>query len=235
MSVIDRIKAQAKTNVKHIVLAEGSEPRTVQAAAKIVAEGLAKITLVGDPEEIQKVAAQTGTDLKDVAIVNPAACEKSEAYAEKLCELRQKKGMTVVLITHHMDEAAQAQRVVVLHKGQVALDGLCYPQYYRGAEYGEHGVASPDEGSLTDDVQPCLSLARQSGKVHVVKERNVHHPVDEDEDKGRYRSAKACHPLFEAGFLHLRKLLHLIVVHIQRVKDLLLVQFSVLVGHGCWF
>ena len=95
MSVIDRIKAQAKQNVKHIVLAEGSEPRTVQGAAQIVAQGLAKITLVGNPEEINKVAAETGTDLKDVAIVDPATCEKSEAYAEKLCELRQKKGMTI--------------------------------------------------------------------------------------------------------------------------------------------
>ena len=95
MSVIERIKSQAKTKVMHIVLAEGSEPRTVQAAAKIVAEGLAKITLVGNPDEIQKVAAQTGTDLRDVAIVDPATCGKSEAYAEKLCELRQKKGMTI--------------------------------------------------------------------------------------------------------------------------------------------
>ena len=95
MSVIEKIKAKAKTDVKHIVLAEGSEPRTVQAAAKIVAEGLAKITLVGKPEEIAKVAAETGTDLKGVTIVNPATCEKSEAYAQKLCELRQKKGMTI--------------------------------------------------------------------------------------------------------------------------------------------
>ena len=95
MSVIDRIKEKAKTDLKHIVLAEGSEPRTVQASAKIVAEGLAKITLIGKPEEIQKVAAETGTDLSGVAIVDPAACEKSEAYAQKLCELRQKKGMTI--------------------------------------------------------------------------------------------------------------------------------------------
>ncbi|MBQ1511458.1 MAG: phosphate acetyltransferase [Selenomonadaceae bacterium] len=94
MSVIDKIKAKAKTNVKHIVLAEGDEPRTVQAAARIVAEGLAKITLVGDPESINKVAAETGTDLKDVQIVDPKTWPKSEAYAEKLFELRQKKGMT---------------------------------------------------------------------------------------------------------------------------------------------
>ncbi|MBQ9325045.1 MAG: phosphate acetyltransferase [Clostridia bacterium] len=95
MSVIDQIKAKAKTQLKHIVLAEGDEPRTVQAAAKIVAEGLAKITLVGKTESIEKVAAQTGTDLSGVAIVDPANYEKTEAYAEKLCELRQKKGMTL--------------------------------------------------------------------------------------------------------------------------------------------
>ena len=95
MSVIDRIKEKAKTDVKHIVLAEGSEPLTVQAAQKIVEQGLAKITLVGKKEEIEKVAAETGTDLSGVAIVDPAKWEKSEAYAEKLCELRQKKGMTL--------------------------------------------------------------------------------------------------------------------------------------------
>ncbi len=94
MSVIDQIKAKAKTQLKHIVLAEGDEPRTVQAAAKIVAEGLAKITLVGKEESIRKVAAETGTDLTGVTLVDPATYAKSEAYAEKLCELRQKKGMT---------------------------------------------------------------------------------------------------------------------------------------------
>ena len=72
MSVIERIKEKAKTNVKHIVLAEGSEPRTVQAAAKIVKQGLASITLIGKADEINKVAAETGTDLKGVAIVDPA-------------------------------------------------------------------------------------------------------------------------------------------------------------------
>ena len=45
MSVIDKIRAKAAADVKHVVLAEGSEPRTVQAAEKIVKLGLAKITL----------------------------------------------------------------------------------------------------------------------------------------------------------------------------------------------
>ena len=42
---------------------------------------------------------------------------------ETIRNLNKQKDITVVLITHHMDEAAQAQRVVVLHKGEVALDG----------------------------------------------------------------------------------------------------------------
>ena len=42
---------------------------------------------------------------------------------ETIKELNRQKGMTVVLITHHMDEAAQADRVIVMKQGQVALDG----------------------------------------------------------------------------------------------------------------
>ena len=102
MSVIERIKEKAKTNVKHIVLAEGSEPRTVQAAAKIVEQGLAAITLIGNADEINKVAAETGTNLKGVAIVDPATCEKSEAYAARLCELRQ--GMTEEMLRRSLGE-----------------------------------------------------------------------------------------------------------------------------------
>ncbi len=94
MSVIDKIKAKARQNVKHIVLAEGSEPRTVQAAAQIAAQGLARVTLLGDPAEIASVAAQTHTDLSGVAQINPKTSEKAEAYANLLFDLRKAKGMT---------------------------------------------------------------------------------------------------------------------------------------------
>ncbi|NCB05550.1 MAG: phosphate acetyltransferase, partial [Clostridia bacterium] len=95
MSVIEQIKAKAKQNVKHIVLAEGTEPRTVQAAAKIVAEGIARITLLGDPAEIAKVAKETGTDLSAVNVLDPKASDKAAAYADQLYELRKAKGMTL--------------------------------------------------------------------------------------------------------------------------------------------
>ena len=57
MALMDSIKAKAKTDLKHIVLAEGTEPRTVEAAGLIVKEGIAKVTLLGDEAEIKKVAA----------------------------------------------------------------------------------------------------------------------------------------------------------------------------------
>ena len=49
MALIDKIKAKAKANVKHIVLPEGEESRNVQAAVKIVVQGIAKLTLLVDP------------------------------------------------------------------------------------------------------------------------------------------------------------------------------------------
>ena len=88
MSAIEKIKAKAKANVKHIVLPEGTEPRTVQASAKILAEGIAKVTLIGNVDEVKKVAAETNTDLTGVAIIDPAASEKSAAYTELLYNLR---------------------------------------------------------------------------------------------------------------------------------------------------
>lgn len=94
MSALEKIKAKAKQKGKHIVLAEGTEPRTVQASARIVREGIAKVTLVGSVEEIQKVAAQTGTDLTGVSIVDPSCSEKTAGYAQLLYDLRKSKGMT---------------------------------------------------------------------------------------------------------------------------------------------
>ena len=68
MALMDSIKAKAKTDLKHIVLAEGTEPRTVEAAGLIVKEGIAKVTLLGDEAEIKKVAA--GKSLEGVNTVS---------------------------------------------------------------------------------------------------------------------------------------------------------------------
>lgn len=62
--------------------------------------------------------------------------------------LNSEKGITVVLITHHMDEAAQAGRVIVLHKGKVAADGTPREVFSQVALLHEIGLAAPESVEL---------------------------------------------------------------------------------------
>ena len=70
--------------------------------------------------------------------------------------LNKEKGITVVLITHHMDEAARAGRVVVLHKGSVALDGTPQEVFARTDVLHGIGLAAPET------VELCFAL-REAG------------------------------------------------------------------------
>lgn len=94
MSIVEKIKAKAKSDVKKIVLPEGTEPRTVKASALIVKEGVAKVSLIGDRNEIAKVAAENQVDLIGVEIIDPKTSLKTKEYADLLLELRKSKGMT---------------------------------------------------------------------------------------------------------------------------------------------
>ena len=94
MSVLDSIKEKAKADVKHILLPEGSEERTVQAARIIIDEKIAKVTLLGDEEEIKKVAEKFNVCLCGIDIINPLTDPDFEHYANGFYELRKAKGMT---------------------------------------------------------------------------------------------------------------------------------------------
>jgi len=68
MDFLGRLAARAREARKHIVLPEGTEPRTVQAAGRAAARGIARVTLLGPRDEVLKRAAETGTDLGSVDI-----------------------------------------------------------------------------------------------------------------------------------------------------------------------
>ena len=79
---------------KRIVLPEGSEPRTVQAAKLVIDRGIAVPVLVGKKDEIFKVAKEQGVELPaNIEIIEPSA-ELAEKYVPTLVELRKSKGMT---------------------------------------------------------------------------------------------------------------------------------------------
>ena len=67
-------------------------------------------------------------------------------------ELNRTKGVTVVLITHHMDEAAKADRVVVLHKGQVSLDGTPQQVFSQVEKLHNIGLAAPETVELCHEL-----------------------------------------------------------------------------------
>ncbi len=92
MAIIDRIKEKAKSDVKHIVLPEGTEQRTLKAAVKIVEQGIAKLTLLGNVEAVK--AAAGDLDLGGIDIIDPASSGKCAEYANVLYEVRKAKGMT---------------------------------------------------------------------------------------------------------------------------------------------
>ena len=67
---------------------------------------------------------------------------------QTILKLNAEKKITVILITHHMDEAAQAQRVVVMHKGKVAADGTPGQVFSQVELLHEMGLAAPETVEL---------------------------------------------------------------------------------------
>ncbi|MGL5309342.1 MAG: phosphate acetyltransferase, partial [Plesiomonas shigelloides] len=88
---------------KRIVLPEGDEPRTIKAAALCAERGIAECILLGNPEDIQRVAASQGVVLgKGIQIINPA--DVIETYVPRLVELRKNKGMTEVVAREQLQD-----------------------------------------------------------------------------------------------------------------------------------
>lgn len=88
-----RLIEQAQSSLQRIVLPEGTEPRTVAAAAIVENRGIARCVLLGNPDEVHEVAVKQGVTLPpSVEIVDPA--QVAPKYVEPLVERRQAKGMT---------------------------------------------------------------------------------------------------------------------------------------------
>ena len=96
MNLLEHIVARAKSDKQRIVLPEATEERTLRAADRVLADELANLILIGNPEEINGLAEKWGLhNIGKATIVDPENNPKSEEYAELLAELRKKKGMTI--------------------------------------------------------------------------------------------------------------------------------------------
>lgn len=95
MSLFERLTARAAANRQRIVLPEGTEPRTLKAADRIIGDNLADIILIGSPVEIKRMAAEMNlVNIVKATMVDPADESVIDRYAPLLYKLRKNKGMT---------------------------------------------------------------------------------------------------------------------------------------------
>ena len=115
---LDRMKTAAKAEKKTIVLPEGEDPRTIEAAKKIVEEGLANLVILGNPDEFQ---------VEGVTDIDPRTAERKQAYAEKFAELRAKKGVTLPEALEQMNDATYFGTMMVkMGDADGLVSGACH-------------------------------------------------------------------------------------------------------------
>lgn len=95
MSFIDDIKNRAKKSIKTIILTESEDVRVLEAASKVTKEGFAKVILIGNQDETNKLASDNNIDIAGIQIIDPVTSNKYDEYVERFYELRKAKGITI--------------------------------------------------------------------------------------------------------------------------------------------
>ena len=93
--ILEKIRAKASSNLQHIVLPEGEDPRIVQAAEMCVRDKIAKITIIGNEEKIREAARDVSVNLNGVEILDHSKSNDFAKMAQFYHELRRAKGVTL--------------------------------------------------------------------------------------------------------------------------------------------
>lgn len=94
-AILNSLHQKARGNPKRVVFPEGTSGRILRAAHTIVAEGIGKPIVLGDPEQIKCTAKQKEIELNGIQIVDPAKSDRRHAYAQRFFEMRGRKGVTL--------------------------------------------------------------------------------------------------------------------------------------------
>jgi len=150
MSILEQMTERARKNPQRIVLPEGDEPRTLEAANILLRDKLAKLILIGSPEKINAMARENNYEyIKDATIFDPATDEKMKEYANLLYELRKAKGMT--------EEEAAKKAQDPLYLGCLMIKN--------GDADGELAGA---RGTTADTIRPAFQILKTKPGVKIV-------------------------------------------------------------------
>lgn len=95
MDLLEKIREQARSDKKRIVLPEATEQRTLRAANELIASGVADIILIGNPIQVLDLAEDWGLEnIKQAKIIDPIDNPKKQEYIDKMVEIRGSKGLT---------------------------------------------------------------------------------------------------------------------------------------------
>ena len=149
MSFIEEIKQRAKKQIKTIVLPEATDIRILKAAETVKQERYAKTILIGDEEQVRKIAKQNTIDIEGIKIIDPLKSERTQEYAQKLFELRKAKGLT----------EEQAQKLV--------LDPVYFGMMMVKNEDAD-GLVSGACHSTSDTLRPALQILKTAPNTKLV-------------------------------------------------------------------
>ncbi|CAA6677815.1 MULTISPECIES: phosphate acetyltransferase [unclassified Lentimonas] len=142
-----QLSCRARKANKRIILPEGDEPRTIVAAASCQQRGLAQCVLIGNPDDVSRVALRQGVDLSGIEVIDPEAVR--ERYVPALMEMRKHKNLTE-------KEAREAlEDTVMLGTVMLALDEV-------------DGLVSGAVHSSASTIRPALQLIKTSPGAKVV-------------------------------------------------------------------
>ena len=112
---------QAKAKRAHIVLPEGDDDRILEAAHQLLADDVCELTILGDPEDIEKRAAENGWEIAAANLANPTEGDQLEQFAQDFFELRKHKGISIDDARATMQDISYYATMMV-HKG--LADGM---------------------------------------------------------------------------------------------------------------
>jgi phosphate acetyltransferase len=154
MEILDQMLHRAQANPQRIVLPEGDEPRTLEAANLLLKDKVAKLILIGDPAVIRQMAQEKNyeyilSDSSDLTIVDPLTDPNMPEYANLLFELRKAKGMTLEQATEKVKDP--------LYLGCLMIKN--------GDADGELAGA---RGTTADTIRPAFQILKTRPGVHIV-------------------------------------------------------------------
>ena len=144
-----RLLEGARKANQHIVLPEGTEPRILRAADRLLSRKICRLTLLGDPAKIEQLAAAESLDISGAQLIDPVTSEHRGRFAAKYAELRAKKGVTI-------DQARERMLDVSYFGTMMVYEGLA------------DGMVSGSVNTTAHTIRPALEVIKTKPGVSVV-------------------------------------------------------------------